>query len=807
MQPEQVTHATPRTESTRVACLHCGTTFVAIDDDERFCCGGCASVYGLLHAQGLDRYYDLRGGTATPAAPTTSSARDLKWLEVIEQSAADASSGPHRIVLDVQGLHCAACVWLLEELFRRHEGALRIEVNPALGRVELLVAAAFPTAAYVREVEAFGYLFGPPLKVPARSSNALVVRIGVCAALALNAMIFALPLYLGLRSGPTHQLFRILAFVLGSATVLVGGRVFIASAWRAARRRVLHLDQPIAIGIVLAFAGSAWAFATGRDGSGAYFDTVSVFITLMLVGRWLQERVVESNRRYLLASDGVDGLLARRVRDGHVVELVKCREIASGDVLLVSPGDVVPVDGVLDDERATCSLDWISGESAASEFGRGATVPAGAFNAGSVAITVRAKSEFAGSALIPLLRAPLPRGDDAARATPWWRRLAGAYVVGVLVTASAGFTGWFVATGDAHRAIEIATAILVVTCPCAFGLATPMAYELVQAGLRRAGLFVRSPSFLDRATSVRRVVFDKTGTLTTGSLRLANPEALRTLDECDRDVLFNLVVRSTHPKSAAVRRAFDDSAVRFDGGLAVIERAGQGLEATTATGTYRLGTSAWAAAGTIACDDTVFTRDGRVLAALRTDEQLRPDARGEIASLTARGYDVWILSGDARERVAAMADTLGIARDRAIGGCSPDDKAAWLAAHDHRDTLMVGDGINDALAVERAFCAGTPAIDRPFMPARTDFYVVTAGLHPIGLALAASHALARINRRNFGIAVAYNAGAVALCLAGRMSPLLCAVLMPISSLGILLATTASLSGRSPLWKSSSSRSS
>jgi Cu2+-exporting ATPase len=765
-------------------------------------------VHDLLHAQGLDRYYDLRGGTSGPAAlPATT--RDLKWLDEIEARIAETrvDNRSNRVVLDVQGLHCAACVWLLQELFRRYEGALGIEVNPALGRVELIVMASFPIADYVREVEAFGYLFGPPLKTQPRASNTLLIRIGISAALALNAMIFALPLDVGLHEGATYHMFRVLAFALGSATVAVGGSVFVRSAWRAARRGVLHLDQPIALGIVLAFGGSAWAFATGREGRGAYFDTVAVFITLMLVGRWLQERVVENNRRYLLASDGADGLLARRIRDG-AVEVVRCREIHRGDALLVAPGDVVPVDATLGASRAQCSLDWISGESAPSEFVHGTTIPAGAFNAGSSAITIHAVSDFGDSPLIPLLRASSSRGEDAARATRWWQRLAGIYVVSVLAIAAAGFVAWFATTRDAARAIEVATAILVVTCPCAFGLATPMAYELVQAGLRRSGLFVRSASFLDRATSVRRVVFDKTGTLTTGALKLANASALDALRADERELLYNLVVRSTHPKSVAVRRAFDDAAVRFDPSIDVREYPGCGLACQTARGTYRLGSANWCAPNAVGnAGDLVFARDGVVLASLRTGEQLRSDARAEIAQLTGGGYEVWILSGDEPERVQAMADALGVSRDRAIGGCTPQGKARWLATHDEHDTLMVGDGINDALAVEQAFCSGTPAIDRPFMPARTDFYVVTAGLRPIGLALDAARALARINRRNLGIAVAYNVGAVALCLAGRMSPLLCAVLMPVSSLSILFATTASLSGRSPLWKSSSSRSS
>lgn len=784
-------------------CLHCGTPIAG--DAGPYCCTGCEAVHGLLRAQGLTRYYDLRGESGTPVAAPPSSGHDLKWLEAIEARVA-AAEGACRVELDVQGLHCAACVWLLGELFRRHPGALRDLVNPGVGRVELTVTRAFPLRAYVRDVESFGYAFGPPLKSEAPASRALVTRLGVCAALTVNAMIFSLPLYLGLRAGPIHSLFAWLSFLLALASVAAGGSVFLRSAWQSVRRRVVHLDLPIALGIVLTFAGSTWAFAVGRDGRGAYFDTLSTFITLMLAGRWLQERVLERNRRYLLASDGVEGMLTRRVRDGDVA-LVRCSDLSAGDVLLIAPGDVVPVDGDLLDDEASCSLDWISGESVPRAFARGETVPAGSFNVGQRAVRVRSSTDFAASPLVGLLRSPAPRAD-AARATPWWRRLAAAWVAGVLSLAALGFVGWTVVTGDPRRAMEVATAVLIVTCPCAFGIATPMAYELVQAGLRRAGLFVRSPSFLDRATAVRRVVFDKTGTLTTGALRLANPGALGALAPENRAALYNLAVRSTHPKSLAVRAALSDAGLRFDEALDVREQPGRGVEAVVNGRLYRLGEPAWALGGLPGADcDVALSVEGSALALLRTAEVLRPDARAEVAQLVAEGREVWILSGDAPERVAAMAQVLGVPAERAVGGLTPEAKALWLEAHDLRDTLMVGDGINDALAVERAFCSGTPAIDRPFMPARTDFYVVSAGLRPVGLALRAAHALAEVHRRNLGIALAYNAVTVGLALAGRMSPLLCAVVMPASSLSILLATVASLSPRSPLWKSSSSRSS
>jgi Cu2+-exporting ATPase len=271
------------------------------------------------------------------------------------------------------------------------------------------------------------------------------------------------------------------------------------------------------------------------------------------------------------------------------------------------------------------------------------------------------------------------------------------------------------------------------------------------------------------------------------------------LAPADRDVLYNMAARSTHPKSVAVTRALGATGTFQD--LDIVERAGDGLEFATPAGTYRFGHPTWAMGTPAQGADLVFSKDRVLLAAVTTTEQMRPDAAREVSALQAQGYDVWILSGDSQERVDAMADTCGVPRAQAVGGRSAEGKARWLTEHDAKDTLVVGDGINDSLVVAQAFCSGTPAVDRPFMAQRTDFYFVTPGLAPIGLALRSARALARVVHRNLTVAVVYNMVTVGLAYAGLVSPLLCAILMPLSSLSTIAVTTASLSKRSRLWKS------
>lgn len=759
------------------SCLHCGQSC-----DGDFCCAGCEQVHALLRDAGLERYYELRGAEGQPVPSALR--RDRKWLEPMAARLRDARDVV-RLDLDVQGIHCSACVWLVEQLFTKEKGGVEVIVNPSLGRATLTVRPGFDLARFSERVEAFGYALGPARRSAASRSSALLGRLGLCTAATMNAMIFSIAIYAGLASGRFKALFDGIDFVLATIVVLAGGTVFFRAAIEGLRRRVLHLDLPIALGLAFAYSGSVWAW---RAGGAPYFDTVCVFVTLMLLGRFLQERVLERNRRQLLEGEDAAQLLTRRA-EGTGSELVPCASIEAGDALVVMPGDLFPVDARLE-APCECSLDWVSGEARPRTFEAGEIVPAGAFSCGATAAHAIAETSFADSALLDLLRTPL-RNVESRKRDAFWQGVTRRYVATVIVLATVGFGGWWWATGSGHRALAVATALLVVTCPCAFGIATPLAYDLVQARLRRAGLFVRAADFLDRAAHVTRVVFDKTGTLTSGLLRVTNPEVLSDLDATELRALATLSAQSGHPKAAAVAAAVRRHA-EPQAGATVVEDVGVGVALEQGGARWTLGKGDGA--------DLVFAKDGRALARFDLAEDVRPDAAKEIAALERAGYEVHVLSGDAPERTRALAEACGVPAERAHGGATPDGKAEWLAAHDRNDTLMVGDGVNDLRAAYAAHCSGTPAVDRPFVAGRSDFYFVTPGLGPIRAALGLSRRLRKVVRRNLTVALAYNAIAVALALAGLMSPLLAAVLMPLSSLSTIAATVISL--RRTSWTSS-----
>lgn len=766
-------------------CRHCGLPLPQdVDGDADwlaagFCCRGCRAVYEVLEAGGLQRFYDLRGRRGVPVGELRLD-ESRPWLEALE--------GAPRCDLDVQGIHCAGCVWLLEQVFERH-GAGRIEINPGVGRAHLTLGEGFDLPGFVEDVESLGYRLGPAGEDAPSGSDDLLLRVGICAALAGNGMFYAAATYFGLDSGPVFEVLNQLSFGAATLAVLVGGSVFVRAAWQALRRGLVHLDLPIALGVLLSYAGAAWAFF-GR-GEARYADTVTVFIALMLLGRWLRERVLHQNRRRLLEDRGVEALLTRRVEDGRP-RLARCVDLQPGDVLSLGRGDLVPVDLRLHEGGGAFSLDWIDGESEPRAFAVGERVPAGAFYVGAATLRAEVLEPFQASGVARLLRSTRrARGQGGG----WWGRIATTWVVLVLFAAAGGFAVWWW-LGNPTMALEVATAVLVVTCPCAFGIATPLAYELAHAHLRRGGLFVRSEDFLDRARLVSRVVFDKTGTLTTGQLRWALPEGeLEALGDA-APVLAALAAANGHPKSRAIAEALEARGVDPAAGLVVREEPGLGVSAEHAGVTYRLGAPGWAGEGD---GDVLFGRldGGRVvtLASIRTTERLRPDASRELAELRGHGYDVWVLSGDRPERVEAIAARAGVPTAQALGAHDPQAKAAWLEAHDPARTLMVGDGLNDGLAATVAGCSGTPAVDRPFLASRCDFYFTTPGLGPVVEALRVAHRLRRTLRHVLVFAVTYNVAAVAVALAGWMQPWLAAVLMPASSLTSLLYVAWSFSPR------------
>jgi P-type Cu2+ transporter len=733
-------------------CIHCGTAFRPAEERPDFCCAGCEFVHGLIKARGLTQYYELQDGANFPVKSAVFQQRDYTWLAELQR----AKGG--NLELDIQGISCIGCVWLIERLFERMPGAQSLSVDPALGRMWLRCAGNFDIAAFAGEVQSFGYLIGPPSEKAARSNRGLIVRLGLCGALAMNAMLFTLPSYLGMS--PSFQfaaLFSKVAFICGTLSFLIGGSYFMTRSWRSLRLGVLHIDLPISLGLIAAYAGSIIAWVYGAE-SFVYFDFISTFTFLMLVGRWTQEATVRANRNRLLDTT------------------FDVAHPNAGDCYSVAPGQIVPVISKLRSESATLGMEWISGESETRTARAGQLVPSGAVNLASVPVELEATQAWKDSVLARLLE-DAPQTDRRARGLERFIRI---YLIVVLCIGAAAFAAWLLMLNDPLTSLQVLTSILVVSCPCAAGVALPLAEQVANNRARAAGVLVRENGLWARLPKVEKIIFDKTGTLTLETMALVNPGAARALRPEDRDLLLALVEGSLHPVGSCLREQLLAGGARpAKLGAVPVESVGAGIEVRENGSVYRLGKPGWAGAGE---GDTLFTRDGEVIAAFSFRDAVREDAAEEFRALQAAGYELHILSGDRPGKVAAMAAQLGLSARQAQGGLSPDEKAEQLRRLGPERTLMIGDGANDSLAFNVSLCTGTPAIDRGLLERKADFYFLGRGLRGIRALIGLARRKQRVDRTVLGFAITYNAVAVGLSIAGLMTPLIAAIIMPLSGL-------------------------
>ncbi len=760
------------------ACRHCGAPLTEPRlQAAGFCCSGCAYVFRLVHEHGLEGYYQIKDEITAPADTAVFESRDFSWLAAAQQ-AAEATGRTPELTLDVQGISCAGCVWLIERIFSQQPGARDIEASAQLGQMRLRwIPGEFSAVAFARKLQAFGYLPGPAGEAAAEpESRALVRRVGLCTAFAMNTMLFTLPVYFGMeRTFAYARLFGTLSLVFGTLSLLVGGSYFLNRALHALRVGAVHIDLPIALGISGAYLGSLYGWIAGRE-QFVYFDFVSGFILLMLTGRWAQVAAVERNQRRLLSQQPKPPRV--RLAGGGTV---RPEELAAGQIYFCTSGQAAAVDSRLESAEAAFSLASINGEADPRLFRAGQRVPSGAVNVSRTEARLAALQPWRDSLLAQLLAPVEQTGPRSAVLEAIIR----GYLIGILGVAAVAGVAWWLATGDALRTGSVVTAVLVVSCPCAIGLAYPLTDEMATVALRRRGVFVRTGDLWARLAGVRQLAFDKTGTLTLETLVLRNPEALLQLDRDAHDALLTLVRDNPHPISQCLLENLLGRGLGSVLESDVQEVIGQGVALDAAGHHWRLGRPAWAgmaAASDLAARGTWFTRDSEVLADFQFADAARPDARAELAELGRLGYPTYILSGDHRPKVAALAAELGLPPSHAHGDLTPREKAAWLERHGANRTLMLGDGANDSLAFDQALCRGTPVIHRGHLAQKADFYYLGRSISGLRALFIVSLVRRRSQRIILGFSIAYNVLAVGLAVAGRMNPLVAAILMPANSL-------------------------
>jgi P-type Cu2+ transporter len=676
----------------------------------------------------------------------------------------------------VPGMRCAGCISKLEHGLPQVTGIAAARVNFTAKRVAISHLPETTIPDLQRAIATLGFESQPIgddlANLSDDSSRELLKAMAVAGFAMMNIMLLSVSVWSGAEGG-TRDLFHWLSALIALPTVAYSGRPFFRSAWGVLKNRRTNMDVPISIGVTLTTALSL--HETFISGPHAYFDGVVMLLFFLLTGRWL-DSVMRDRAR-----DGVSALLKNKAAGALVLETDGTSSWLTADalepdmVMLVAAGERLAADGIIIKGRSHFDLSLLTGESAPVTVAKGDTVHAGTLNI-DAPVEIRIIAAGAKTALADIARLMEDAGQSRSRYVRIADRAARYYAPAVHTLALLSFAGWMLAGAGWHQALLIAVAVLIITCPCALGLAVPAAQIVTAGALMKRGILVKDGSALERLAEVDRALFDKTGTLTLGRPTLSNPEIL---NGPEKDVALALARASRHPLSQALRRAFESEGVKAAELDDIRDNPGQGVEAFHRSERVRLerpdGDSIAASLG-------VQLRIGNAPTKLLLfEDELRPGAEAMLGQMKALGIEASIASGDRAAAVQPVARSLGLT---AQTGMLPQDKLdtiARLSVAGHK-VLMIGDGLNDGPALAAGHASLAPASASDAGQNAADAVFMGDSLEPITTAIRAARATQRVVQQNFVLAIGYNIIAVPLAIMGVVTPLIAALAMSGSSL-------------------------
>ena len=696
-----------------------------------------------------------------------------------------SEDGHARLDLLVTGARCAGCISKIEREMGALPGVDSARLNLSTGRLSLgLQNAGVDPGRIITALAKLGYPATPydpgaALVQRDREGRRLILALAVAGFGAMNAMMFSVPIWAGLfdqELGPaTRSMMMWMSAAVGAPCAIFAGMTFFQSAWRSLRAGRANMDVPISIGVILTLAISfSETILNGRD---AYFDAAVSLLFLLLIGRWL-DHVLRAKAR-----SAAGDLLALQAPAACVLDSagrersIPLADIQPGDVLRVRPGDRIPVDATLEDGEALLDNSLLTGESAPERVGPGQLCRAGAVNTSGL-LTLRARARSEDSTLAAIARLVDAGTQSRSRYVRLADRAAALYVPVVHAAALATFAGGWALGLDPREALIRAVAVLIVTCPCALGLAVPAVQVVASARLFKRGVLVKSGAALERLAEIDHVVFDKTGVLTEGRPVLvgASPTIIA--------LAAPLARASSHPMARAVARAAGEGPLATE----VTEHPGLGVEGLIDGRRARLGRAAFVGVPTLRTGETElwFGFEGESKVRLQFSDVLRQDAGETIAALKARGMTVSILSGDQLGAVEAVAGTVGVSDWRA--GLLPEEKSEAIdsLAAAGRKVLMIGDGLNDAAALARAHAAIAPGTALAASQNAADLVLTGDALMAVVEAIDVARSARHRALENFSFAAIYNLVAAPAAMLGLVNPFVAALAMSGSSLVVTL---------------------
>jgi P-type Cu2+ transporter len=796
------------------SCFHCGLPnpekiqFVTKieEKEQQFCCHGCESVCKFIYESGLEGFYQ-RTPDGQLLAPPPELPKDTELYDIDDvQSEYIESLGEMRnIHLLVEGIHCAACVWLIERTLSSVPGIIDIKVNLANKRLHVRWNnEQIKLSNIIQRLGKIGYAalpFDPETAegVIKKQNRALLLRMAFAAFAMMNLLWVSIALYSGADKGEFRSLFHWIGFTLATPTLLYSGWPFLKGAWTGLKQTHLTMDLPIAIGASITYAYSVYVTVTGSQIGEVYFDTVVNFIFVILVGRFLEAK---SKRHAVAATQRLLDLqprVANVIRDG-ITQIVPIRSVKENETVLIKAGDKIPVDGIIVNGQSTVNEAMLKGESVPIKKSLNDKVSAGTINIDS-ALTVKVEKTLRNTALGKIIslvedaqasKAPIQCIAD--KIVPW-------FVATTLLLSTLTFLWWY-SSGIEH-ALLAATAVLIITCPCAFGLATPMAIAVASGLGAREGILVKNGAVLEYLSDINHFVFDKTGTLTEGKIQVT---AIYT-NGIDENELLHIAAQIEQYSEHSIAKAIINESnkrnliLNTDTVTKFKNKAGFGVNAEFNSKNIYIGTAKWLKENNIEADNKLQKKsmelekqgiscihiaiNNKETGIIVIADKLRADAKQLIEKFRKDNIKLTLLSGDRKNVAQAIANELG--GMNVIAEVLPEDKDNVIKQLQQagEKVAMVGDGINDAPALIRADVGIAVGSGTDVSMESADIVLLSNELDKIRQASLLSKRALKTIRQNIAISITYNVIMVPLAMMAFVTPLVAAISMPVSSLAVI----------------------
>lgn len=778
-------------------CIHCDEPVYSVfyDDldakkERPFCCQGCLTVYQVLQKEGLEEYYDIKHNAGLYKRRSPVEVQNAKYHYMDDKDFLQEFSYHNSMEFYLEGIHCLACLWLIEKLPKFVPGVISSKLDMEKSIATIVIDESGKFSVVAQTLNQLGYRphalkkneEAHDLKI--KEQRQYLLRMGIAAAGASNIMLYAVSLYAG-AADLYAKIFNALTVVFALPVLTYSAFPFYKNAWHSLKNKTLSIDVPISVSLILGAAMGLYNLFTGVHEN--YFDSLTTLVFLLLISRYflkiLQEKALSAKDLHFFYQGESVKRLAKDTTD--VFEEIHPKYIAIGDQLKIAPGEFIPADGIIIKGKTYINMSLLSGESMPVSLQKADTVFAGTQNI-SNEIVISVQKNHQETRLGQILKSVESGWSNRAAIVDLTDKVSKYFILGVFALSLVLFLQYAL-NGQMKVAIEQALTLLIVTCPCALALSVPLTFTRALNKAADNGIIIKNEAVIQKLSEIKNVLIDKTGTLTLGKMnvekidRLNHPQSQLELV----DIIYSLEKLSLHPVAQALVQYSLQENARLYAVENYVEVPGVGVQGQIIGFDYEI-------------NHAGLWENKRLIATFTLSDKVRRDSKIALKKLLRLKLKIFILSGDKASQVEKVAEDLGVNRENVLAELSPEQKSAIVK--NTPKSMMIGDGANDAIAFANAH-VGVAVLGSVDMALRAaDIYLVTPGIAPIHKLLTLGIETMKVIHRNLFLSLAYNMTSVFFVFMGYINPLVAAIIMPLSSVTVLGSSLWGTKKLRNLWK-------